>query len=293
DHITTAARHAADELDAFMYTDSGLFRPWQFTKGTTHPLLLNAIWEDIKTYWDEPARLRPGFKTSGQVVYPPVFFTKISGVHMNLNEYFEGVHRLCRAKRHCFYTQPNFANTFKLSSRDIYSLTYCLNPDKTINREAVKAHPLYKSMLTFRPEVQDFTLDKLDELLSKDASQLFNFKVTDQERTQLMALTFTLENTLLNLIDSYDFPFDIPKLILYINNRATFTIQSSMLLALFHTMGFDILLLCPNGANNIEMMLSSQYIKTLRLPELAYDLELKNPETEKPKSKSFFNKFFK
>ncbi|MEG0712957.1 MAG: YceG family protein, partial [Niameybacter sp.] len=35
DHITTAARHAADELDAFMYTDSGLFRPWQFTKGTT------------------------------------------------------------------------------------------------------------------------------------------------------------------------------------------------------------------------------------------------------------------
>lgn len=291
DHITTSARHATDQLEAFMYTDSGLFKPWQFAKGTTKPLLLDAVLEDLETYWDEPSKLRPGFKTSGQVVYPPVFFTKIAGVHLDLEAYFTFVQKLCNSKHYVLYTQTHFASLNKVSSRDIYSLIYCLNPDKTINREALKAHVLYKHLLTFRSEVQTFILDKLDALLAPNAGEIFNFKITDKERSNLIALTLTLENQLLNLIDSYDFPQDIPKLILYINNRATFTTEVSMLLALLHTIGFDIILLCPNAANNIELLLSDQYIKTLRLPELAYDLQLRKPQPVK--SKSFFNKFFR
>ena len=104
-----------------------------------------------------------------------------------------------------------------------------------------------------------------------------------------MAAIFTAEERLLNLIDGYDFTAEVPKLILYLNGRDTFHTDDAMLLGLLRTMGSDIIILSPNGANNIELVISDKFINQIKLEEFVYDLSLKAPA----KKGSFFSKLFR
>ena len=309
--VTTYARKATNELEQTLYQDSGIYKPWQFSSGTTRPIILDSVIEDTLTYWDEPANLRPGFKTEGKVVYTPVFFTKISGVYRDINEYYELVQKLRQAKKCVFYQTPHLTNVgfgqtrtiqyhnmpiqnngqnlSNFNQQDLYSLAYCLNPDQTIKRDAVKQHVLYKRMLTLRADLQEFILSKLEETFSNENLSFFQFNITDKERVRLMAALFTIDEAILNLIDSYDFTSDIPKLVLYVNSREAFNQDDAMLLGLLRAIGIDIILLSPNGANNIELVISDKFINPIKLDEFVYDLPLKTPG----KKGSFFSKFFR
>lgn len=309
--VTTYARKATNELEQTLYQDSGIYKPWQFSSGTTRPIILDSVIEDTLTYWDEPANLRPGFKTEGKVVYTPVFFTKISGVYRDINEYYELVQKLRQAKKCVFYQTPHLTNVgfgqtrtiqyhnmpiqnngqnlSNFNQQDLYSLAYCLNPDQTIKRDAVKQHVLYKRMLTLRADLQEFILSKLEETFSNENLSFFQFNITDKERVRLMAALFTIDEAILNLIDSYDFTSDIPKLLLYVNSREAFNQDDAMLLGLLRAIGIDIILLSPNGANNIELVISDKFINPIKLDELVYDLPLKAPG----KKGSFFSKLFR
>ena len=309
--VTTYARKATNELEQTLYQDSGIYKPWQFSSGTTRPIILDSVIEDTLTYWDEPANLRPGFKTEGKVVYTPVFFTKISGVYRDINEYYELVQKLRQAKKCVFYQTPHLTNVgfgqtrtiqyhnmpiqnngqnlSNFNQQDLYSLAYCLNPDQTIKRDAVKQHVLYKRMLTLRADLQEFILSKLEETFSNENLSFFQFNITDKERVRLMAAFFTIDEAILNLIDSYDFTSDIPKLVLYVNSREAFNQDDAMLLGLLRAIGIDIILLSPNGANNIELVISDKFINPIKLDEFVYDLPLKAPG----KKGSFFSKFFR
>ena len=63
-----------------------------------------------------------------------------------------------------------------------------------------------------------------------------------------------------------------------------------MLLGLLRQIGFDIILLAPNGANNIELVISDKFINQVKLEQFVYDLELKAPS--KAKKGSFFSRLF-
>lgn len=290
ERVTTHAKRATDELDEVLYNGTGIFRPWQFAKGTTRAVLMDAVYEDVLTYWSEPARLRTGFKVVGEVVYTPVFFTKILGVHHDQQAYFSFVENLRKNRRHYFLQSPHLSKEPD-NPQGVYSLAFCINRDKTINREALQKHALYQRILTFRGETQKFILDKLDEVFAPENQGYFQFPVTDKERVQLLGAVLSVDDALLNLIDGYDFTAEVPKIVIYINNRDTFGREDALLLGLFHTMGMDVLILSPNGANNIELMVTKPYINVIKLEGFVQDLALKSP-SEAGKRKTLFQKFF-
>ena len=309
--VTTYAKKATNELEQNLYSDTGIYKPWQFAKGTTKPIIMDSVIEDTLTYWNEPSKLRPGFKTEGQIVYTPVFFSKINGVYHDINAYYELVDKLRHAKNCVFYETPHLTSTALGQSRsiqyhnvptstttqnlsnfnqqDLYSLAFCLNPDQTIKRDAIREHKLYQRFLSLRSELQEFILSKLEETFSNNHLSFFKFNVTDKERIRLMAATFTLDEKLLNLIDSYDFTSDVPKLIMYVNSREPFNQDDAMLIGLFKTIGIDILLLSPNSANNLELVISDKFINAIQLDEFVHDLPLKAPA----KKGSFFSRLFR
>lgn len=309
--VTTYAKKASNELEQTLYQDTGIYKPWQFSDGTTKPVIMDSVIEDTLTYWNEPSKLRPGFKTQGKIVYTPVFFTKINGVYHDLNEYYELIEKLKAARKYILYQTPHLTHVgfgqtrtiqyhnievpsapqtqVHFNQQDLYSLAFCLNSDQTIKRDAIKEHKLYKKMLTLRTDLQEFILSKLEETFSSSNAAFFHFTVTDKERIRLMAALFTAEDRLLNLIESYDFTSDVPKVIIYLNSRESFNEDDAMMLGLLRNIGLDILLLSPNGANNIELVISDKFINQIKLDELAYDLPLKAPS----KKSSFFGKLFR
>lgn len=312
--VTTYAKQATNELEQTLYQDTGIYKPWQFSDGTTRPIIMDSVIEDTLTYWNEPAKLRPGFKTEGKVVYTPVFFTKISGVYRDVNEYYELISKLKQGKNCVLYETPHLTsvgigfgqtrainyhnmpiqntsqNLAHFNQQDLYSLAFCLNPDQTIKREAIKEHVLYKKMLSLRADLQEFILRKLEETFAACNLSFFKFNITDKERVRLMAALFTADDRIINLIDSYDFTSDVPKLIMYVNSREPFNQDDAMLLGLLRHIGVDVILLSPNGANNIELIISEKFINQIKLDEFVYDLPLKAPSSKKT---SFFSKLFR
>ncbi len=318
--VTTYARRATNELDQSLYQDSGIYRPLQFSDGTTSPIAMDSVIEDTITYWNETARMRPGFRTSEKVVYTPIFFSKINGTYRDQAAYFELIDNLRHAPKCLLYestklvvnavastkaptqtraiqyhnvgqtgsTSPSSSEAL-YNQQDLYSLSFCLDQNKKIKRDSIRSHILYKKMLTLRIDAQNFILTKLEEVFAPSNCALFSFPVTDKERCRLMAAIFTAEDKLLNLIEGYDFTADIPKIIIYLNSRDTFSTDDAMLIGLLRTMGLDILIFSPNGANNIELAISDRFINQIKLDEFIYDLPLKAPN----KKGSFFSKLFR
>lgn len=288
--VTTQAKRATDELDEILYNGTGMFRPWQFADGNTHPVLINAAFEDIETYWNVQARLRTGFKVVGKTVYTPVFLTKILGVHRQRNVYFKLINDLRSAKLVYFAESLDFAPEME-NRQAVYSLDFCLKPDKTIDRQALKKHELYKRMLTYRSDMQQFILNKLDELFINYEQGYFKFPITNKERIQLIAAVLNAPEALLNLIEAYDFTGDIPKAIFYLKDREILGKDDALLLGFLNLVGFDIVILSPNGANNIELVIEDAFINIIKLEEFVQNLPLVDEKRTEEK-RSFLQRIF-
>lgn len=313
--VTTYAKKASNELQEILYTDSGMYKPWQHADSRLNVLMMDSVIEDTITYWDEASKLRPGFKTTNESIDVPVFFSKINGVYNDINDYYELIGKLQQAQN-CIlyqtthilgptdYSQANAINyhgidtqtvstrkpMYQKTKRDISSLAFCLQPDKTINREEVKSHPLYSKMISYRQNFQDVLLNKIDEVTSPGFASFFNFRVTDMLKLTLMANIFTAEDKLLNMVEAYDYTKNIPKIIFYLNGRESFDEDTVLFIALLHAMGCDILFLSPNGANNIEQFVSPKFLTVCNLDTLAHDLPLRAPAKKKGLG-GFFSRF--
>ena len=78
---------------------------------------------------------------------------------------------------------------------------------------------------------------------------------------------------------------------MYINSREPFNQDDAMLLGLMRIIGMDVILLSPNGANNLELVISEKFINSIKLDEFVHDLPLKTPS--KNKKESFFSRLFR
>ena len=309
DKVTTYAKQAVNELNNHLYGDSGIYRPWQFAHGTTSPVIMDAIIEDTLTYWAEPATLRPGFKTAGDIVYTPVFFNKVSGVYKDRTAYYNLVQQLkdaplivfkenltlCSTDFSTFNYMQSKAITYHnmgssntdFNSRDLASLKPCLNSDGTFNSEGLKAHTLFNKWNTLRLETVNFLIGKLTQMLSGNKAALFSFPFEETEKLTLIAAVLNMNKELLELIDRYDFTTQVPKLLFYLNGNIPCDKKTALLLGYLHTCGLDITILSPNGASNINSMISPRFISDIKLEEMVNDFSIKSP----PK-KGFFNRLF-
>lgn len=309
DKVTTYAKQAMNELNDNLYGDCGIYRPWQFAHGTTSPVIMDAVIEDTLTYWAEPATLRPGFKTTGDVVYTPVFFNKISGVYKDHTAYYELIQKLKNAPLIVFMENLNFcstdfnsfsyaqsrainyhnvgSSTSSFNNRDLTSLKPCLNPDGTINEEKLRTHALYNKWASLRLETISFLIGKLNEFMSMRHANLFNFPFGETEKLTLIATSFNMSPEILALIDRFDFTTQIPKLVLYLNGTMPCDSKIALLLGFLHTCGLDIVILSPNGTSNVNAMISPRFISDIKLDEMINDFSIKSP----PK-KGFFNRLF-
>lgn len=308
--VTTYAKEATKQLEETLYTGSGIYRPWQFTSGTTSPVLLDSVIEDMLTYWNEPAKLRPGFRTEEDTVYTPIFFNKISGIYKDSSSYTRLLDSLKESPLKLYLESFNITSTdFTIHSysqnqtinyhnvnlvgmntdfrdKDLDTLRPCLKTDNTINPEALRKHSLYPKLTGLRSETQRFIIKKINELLGNPL--IFSFPLGEKENLMLIASVLNAHSDLLSLIDRYDFTSDIPKLILYLKEGVSCDTKAALLIGFLHTVGFDLIILSPSGATNIDQFFTSKYLNDIKLEEFVTNFS----EAQNPK-KGFFSKLFR
>lgn len=271
-----------NQLDDTLHTN-GVYRPWQFRDGNVKPLLINGALIDLTENWNQPAKVRDGFHVKDKTVYNPVFFMEIEGETISKDSYYETWSQLTNNPL-TYITSGNPLSTPLANPDDRYQLSFVQNFDKSFDIEKLKTLSFY----TYEPyndDTEDYILNTINDVLS-DMS-LFKQPLTDNERYQLVIDVLTLNKDILRLIDSYDFTSNIPKLVYELKNETQLTKQTCLLLAYFHKLGFDVVILSPAGLSNVDSVITPERMTKLRLDTMVYD-ESFNPIRKQVASKKGF-----
>lgn len=269
-----------------LFTNTGMYVPWQFRGKSTKSVLLNGIDEDIFIYWNEPAKLREGFKTSTETVKVPCFFQKFDGEYLDKDKYYKLVKHCTDSTNTLFFNNGDISEDVEVTD-DMFQLMFCQLSDGTFDIEEIKKLPIYK-FSKYSIEVQDLLLNKFNEVLLDKT--LFVEPLDKNTILKLLVLVISLNKNIVRLIDNFDFTSNIPKIVIYLNGEDEINDDMTRLFAYLHIAGIDIVIFNPSGLYNICKIIRKDRVNIIRLEEMNYKSKYKKLE---PANNSIFSRLFK
>ncbi|MPQ42866.1 YceG family protein [Clostridium tarantellae] len=280
----TITKQIQKEVEEQLFSNTGIFKPWQFRDGYTKSVLLDTILEDIYIYWNEPAKLRPNFMVEGNIVKVPCFFSKIDGEYSNIFEYQKLVKYCIMSENTLFFNDGKLSKDID-SLENIYEFMFCQLSDGTFDIDEIKKSSNYK-LKKYSEEVQNLLLNKFNEIiLDKD----LYVEYMDREKSLvLLGLILNLNQNIVKLIDNFDFTSNIPKIVIYLDKEDEIPDSMVILLGYLHNLGIDIIIFNPSGLFNINKIIRMNNMNNIRLEKMNYGSKYKNLKNYKT---SMFSRF--
>ena len=268
----TITKQIQSDIEEQLFSNTGMYKPWQFRKGYTNSVLLDTILEDIYIYWNEPCKLRSGFKVEGNNVRVPCFFKKIDGMYNDEFEYQKLVKYCVSSQNTLVFNKKYFSEDIKFTD-DMYSLMFCQLSDGSFDIEEIKKLPIYK-FSKYSEDIQNFLLKKFNETISR--KDLFVNVLNKEEVLRLLVLVLGINENIVRMIDNFDFTGQIPKIVIYLVDENVLAESMQMLLGYLHTVGIDIVIFNPSGLFNINNVIKETALNNFRLQVMKYDSKYNN-----------------
>ena len=266
DNVETITKQIERDITETLFADTGIYKPWQYRSGYTKRILLDTILEDIYIYWNEPAKLRTGFRVENNVVSVPCFFYKIDGQFINDFE-FQRLVKFCTESKNTLFFNDGRISSMNEESDDMYSLMFCQLSDGTFDIEEVKKTSIYR-FGKYSNEVQNLILNKFNEIIVK--KDIFNINLDKEKILRFFALVLSMDEQIIRMIDNFDFTGNVPKLVVYLNNEDEICELMTMLLGYLNNIGIDIVIFNPSGLFNINNIIKNTIVKVMRLEQMNY-----------------------
>ncbi len=281
--IKTEAFVAGEELRETLHSEDSMFyRPWQLINYKIRSLTLRSTYEEIAILAQEQSIMRNGWEVGHGEVTIPNFFAKILGVHDDINRYYQEINDLRKLpKTQFFESLPICKPVTRLLKSEYYSVS---------KRGVIDIEHLLNA--TFWPYNHlQIHVQRLIANCINDFCQLKGIKRqrkygVDEQKIVIFTTMLSLDSQLLQLIQMFDYPRQIPKCIIYNNETSGELIfEDSVLIYFFSKVGMDVLVYNPAGHNDIEIYIDESAYNIHHLSNVAFDLPLK--------SISIFGKFIK
>lgn len=267
---STVAYNASKEIEEVIYSeDVGLYKPWQFEGYLTQPITLKTTFDELKILWREPAKVRPEFKVQNQKVYVPNLFAKINGVSANMADYWQDLKTLVLAPQARLIETVPFSR-LSYTKQELFQAAYFLNEQGLFDPIKVMKCPHYKFGYLKEP-LQHFLVEKINELI---LAGRFLAPIDEKFKLKILMTILTMEDSLIKLIEVFDYPQEIPKLILYDNRRESFSEDDAILMAYLNLIGLDMVIFTPTNYATIEQYLKPTLFDIHQLPLVEFDLSL-------------------
>ena len=266
DNVETITKQIERDINETLFADTCIYKPWQYRSGYTKRILLDTILEDIYIYWNEPAKLRTGFRVENNVVSVPCFFYKIDGQFINDFE-FQRLVKFCTESKNTLFFNDGRISSMNEESDDMYSLMFCQLSDGTFDIEEVKKTSIYR-FGKYSNEVQNLILNKFNEIIVK--KDIFNINLDKEKILRFFALVLSMDEQIIRIIDNFDFTGNVPKLVVYLNNEDEICELMTMLLGYLNNIGIDIVIFNPSGLFNINNIIKNTIVKVMRLEQMNY-----------------------
>lgn len=282
--------HFEQQIESELYTNSGLYKPWQLRGFHVKQMLIKGNTIDIVHNWNEPAKVRNGFAVSNHEVSIPHFFFKIDGISSNMDEYKE-LTGTCKANDDCLVAlSVNDLLEDHMTTDDTLQLSFYQLSDGTMDALKLKDAPFYPFHM-YSAETQTFMIEKINELI-KNPSILKTSQFTRNALVECVSTIFNINKKLQRMIDNFDFSSNIPKLVYFLENDNVIDKKSAIILAYLNNIGFDIVCFAPAGVSGLETYIDTNYISSVRLERMKYDMSYSDVKNIIKKSKGFFAKIF-
>ncbi len=247
--LGTVAYHAEKELDAVLYSDSGIYRNQQY--GRADAVIIKTMYEEIGILWKQELKYRPNFRVTDDTVTMPVIFSKICGVKdRNVGNYWSDIKSL-------FTPDTIVYDHFPIIPAGAY------NPLKSVateffkngrlQRNAIKQHKLYKYGV-IRDEAQEHILDKIQLMINK---RIIKGTLQSGVEYAIIATLLNLNKSVIRLIQKFDFTKTNPKIICLSLDEQMMTLEDTIFITFLSLVGFDIAIFVPTGYQTIERYFSS------------------------------------
>ncbi|RXI39215.1 tellurium resistance protein [Clostridium tetani] len=285
----TIAFKASNEIEEIIYDEeSGLYKPWQFESYNVEPVTLKTTYDELKILWNEEARMRTGFKIENGTIYIPNIFAKISGVTEDINIYWKDLSYFKLIGANLFISNLPFTE-INYSKHDLYRLSYLINNDGYLHEDSLIKSEFYKFSY-LKTSLQKTIIKKINDIFELP---LFKKEVNKEFKLKILMTILNIDKNLIELLQSFDYPFKIPKLIIYSKDENSFSDEDSIIITFLNLIGFDILIITPTGYNNIENQIPRKYYDIHKFEKINLNLELANLDNINKKKFSFLSKLFK
>lgn len=240
----TIGKQLQNEVEDALY-DGNILKHWSLRDYKVRPIYLDAILEDVKTYWNEEVRFREGFEIDkvNKIVNIPNFYIKIDGTYENNKDY--------KNLRNKFLTGVVYHNTpleietkvFKsLNQPDFQKILNKIKKDKNVNLEDLKKIS-YPNNLLF--ELNSYILNYLIEKLN----EFIQINKDDYDITSLISQFVNLDENIYKELNNWDFGFRNPKITIINENKQNIDLLFLEYIDFFNFLGFDIIFFSERGEN--------------------------------------------
>lgn len=280
--VKTTVSTLSQQTDDSLFGQTGVFKPWMFRGHPVKHVQLEGTRIDLEDTWNREARLREGFQVGKNQLIVPSFYVEIDGIDRTKNEYFQLVNTL-KQNDSTFVDTSKGANLLRplKEKSEAVKLVFSMNPNGTFDPNKLKKQEGYV-FDQLSAETVDSFIQKLNEFLTKDGNRL-----SKEERVEIANTLLSLSKPIARLIENFDYPFQVPKILLLLNKEERVLPQAKIALEFLSTLGFDIAVLSPSGVSG----LSDKKRSILRLDKMVYDFNfLEAPSI--PKEKGFIQSFF-
>ncbi|MGL5822211.1 MAG: YceG family protein [Sarcina sp.] len=266
ENVESVTKQIQRDVQQQLFDGTGMFMPWQYRDGYTKSILIDGITEDVFSYWEEPAKVRPGFKVVDKEVTVPCIFKKIDGQYRDAQNYQRLVSFCTKSQNTLFFNSGFISDETKLRE-DMYSLMFCQLSDGTFDINEIKKTSMYK-FGKYSEEVQNFILNKFNEAIV--GKTIFANDLNKEEKLKLLILILSMNEQIVRLIDNFDFTSYIPKIAIFLNAEDTISDNMLKVLGYLHGVGIDIIIFNPSGLLNITSVLNNSIVNVDRLEEMTY-----------------------
>lgn len=298
--VSTDAFNANEELMEVLHdNESFCYKPWQFSESEVCADTLKTTYDEIVIWGTHEAMIRPGFKIENSVVHVPNIFSKIKGVSKNIDEYMKSVNTLVQCNNTLLFKKLPLTKNKKVKNIcRIYASVLDNRGNVEKNRLLSSGSWKYRGL---KPALQEAFADRIIALCNlpdfwkyKNFKVKVNIKLLDRIKNYFLffndfqrkdeylmkvstfQVLMNLKEEFVNLLENFDYPMAIPKIIIYNNGDDNdFSFSDALTLMFMNSMGVDVVIYNPSGKSDIENFIKDNYYDTHILEQMGTKVPLK------------------
>ena len=188
--------------------------------------------------------------------------------------YFKEINQVISQKLTKFYNELPIMNAVHLEYGKFNQIYPSIGFSEFNTQEMINS-PWWKYK-ELRSGLQKNIAEKIKELCLSPV--IINVEKEDLRDLQvdIFSVLINLDTTILELLQAYDYPEEVPKIVVYNNEEnGNLSFEDCIMLAFMNSMGIDIIIYNPSGYNDIENFINPDQYDIHRLEDVSFKLHFK------------------